>query len=68
LLLCASTERVTLAVVKQSAKTKSAERRDKKSMRAGKDPEVGKPSLNFQNVGDSGKRNRWLVCERQPES
>ena len=32
---------------------KDAERRDKMSVRAGKDPRAGKPRCNFQNVGDA---------------
>jgi len=47
---------------------KSVERRDKKSIRAGKNPRAGKPLLDFQNAGDPDKRDRWLVSERQPES
>jgi hypothetical protein len=38
LLLCASTERTALAVPKGISQTKDAERRDKVSVRTGKEP------------------------------
>jgi len=44
LLLCASTERMTLEVPpKGISQTKGAERRDKMSIRTGKDSRAGKP-------------------------
>ena len=43
LLLCTSTERATLAVLKRISQRKSAERRNKMSVRFGKDSRAGKP-------------------------
>jgi len=45
LLLCASTERTTLAALTKIrvSQTKDAERRNKVSVRPGKDPKAGKP-------------------------
>jgi hypothetical protein len=56
LLLCASTERATLAaLIPKASPRKDAERRDKVSVRAGKTTRPGKPGENFRNVGDPQK-------------
>ena len=54
MLLCASTERVTLAITKNvNRQAKNAERRNKLSIRTGKDTELeAKLVKTFRNVGD----------------
>jgi hypothetical protein len=52
LLLCASTEQVTLAGQRKKARqTKEAERRDKVSICIGKRKGIGRPE-SFQDAGD----------------
>jgi hypothetical protein len=46
---------------------KDAERRDKKSVRAGEKTRHGKRLEPSRNAGDAQKMHRWPVNERQPE-
>jgi len=43
---------------------KDAERRDKVSIRAGKETSLGKACESLPNAGDVEKEHRWLVIER----
>jgi len=53
LLLCASTGQVALAVLQNGiCQTKSAERRNKVSVRTGKEPSRRQGSSTFRNAGD----------------
>ena len=67
MLLCASTVRLSPAVVIPSAHQKR--RKVLQKERAAREGlEVRQASSAFQNVGDAAKRYRWLVSEMQPES
>jgi hypothetical protein len=69
LLLCAGTGRRALAVLlKESAETKDAERRDKVSVRTREGCGAGKVREPSKRQAIPAKGDRWLVSERQPES
>jgi hypothetical protein len=68
LLLCASTERATLAAPTHGVSPKKdAERRDKGSGRIGRTIGLGKPGEKPPKRRRCYKRHRWLVSKRQPE-
>ena len=60
MLLCASTERTTLAVPKGIGQTKDAERRDKVSVRTGKESGDRQTPRAFQDAGDVAKNTAGL--------
>ena len=63
MLLCASTERTALAVPRGISQTKDAERRDKVSVRTGKEPGSGKPREPSKTSAMLKKAP--LACERK---